>query len=136
MIALGGRSRNATDTGEPSRSLIVDAILAWFPAGALGLYFKHTVLTKQYLTISRSIGRDSGDDILLLEKLSLFRLDILVCFVAVSHLLAVLVRPLAPKMQRAVVIAISIAFSMLIFTNLQSLGTLAGLCPSICWPIP
>ena len=99
-------------------------VLAWFPVAVLGIYLKHVELTKQYLPIARSMGRNHGDDLSFLEKLTFFRLDILVCLVAIPLILVGVLHFLAPKFRNVMVIALSIVFALLFFMNFQSLGNI------------
>ncbi len=107
-----------------SWSVPASYVISWFPVALLGIYLKQIELTKQYLPISRTIGRSVGDDISLLEKLTFFRLDILFCLFAIPLFLVVALRFVAPKFRSIVIILLSVPFALLFFTNLQSLGNI------------
>lgn len=97
--------------------------VVWLPAAMMALYLKYMIMSQRgFLVVTRSTGRMDG--LPYLDQLSFFQYDILITLVIIPLAIMLLCHFIAPRWRGSIAAAISIAFVLLFYGNMQSHGNI------------
>jgi sulfatase-like protein len=96
---------------------------AWFPVAAVALYVKYELVLAQsaFGHLTRALGKTSPAELTNLEKLSLFRVDLLANLVAIPVALAVVMRYLPSRARFAAAALFCALIAIVLYAQLKAL---------------